>query len=304
MQLKKIFYLNGTHWDREWYKPFQGFRYMLVGLLDEVIDTLEKDPHYTLYTLDGQTAVLDDYCQVCPENRERLCRLISEGRIAIGPWYTQPDEHLVSGEGLIRNLLLGHEKAREYGARQAMRYGYICDIFGHVAQLPQILRSFDIDGALMQRGCNQDTTPPHFHWEAPDGSRVYAYRTPEDFGYGAFYHYATEPYIQGWDTDLDHLLERAIKEIDREAATLNMPYLVLHDALDHQRITKVAPWLCEKLSEHYHCPVELCTLDQMTCALRKSDAELPVRKGELTGYHTKCNTPKKEETICRPSCRM
>lgn len=281
MKLKRICYLNGTHWDREWYKPFQGFRYMLMGVIDEVIDTLERQKDFTVYVLDGQTAVLDDYCEIAPENRERLVRLIRAGRIAVGPWYTMPDEFLVSGESLIRNLLLGHAKARAYGAKEAMKYGYVCDIFGHIAQLPQILQGFGIQGALMQRGCNQDNTPPHFIWEAPDGSRVHAYRTPEDFGYGAFYHYATEPYNQGWDTSLERLLERAIREIDREAESLNAPYLVLHDALDHQHITKAAPWLCKKLSEHYGCPVALETPEQMAREALQMESCLPVRRGEL-----------------------
>ncbi len=281
MQLKKIYYLSGTHWDREWYKPFQGFRYMLIGVLDEVIDTLEKQPEFGMYMLDGQTAVLDDYCEIARENRERLSRLVSEGRIAVGPWYVMPDEFLCSGESIIENLLLGHRKAREYGAVGAMPYGYICDIFGHIAQMPQILRGFHIPGALMQRGCNQDTTPPHFWWQSPDGSRVHAYRTPEDFGYGAFYHYATEAYIQGWDTDKERLFERAVKEIDRECQSLNAPYLVLHDALDHQRINKAAPWLAERLSKHYGCPVEFATLDHMAHEIERDALTLPVREGEL-----------------------
>ena len=105
MKLKTIYYLNGTHWDREWYKSFQGFRYMLMDVLDEVIDTLEKDPDFQLYILDGQTAVLDDYLEISPQQRPRLEKLIRENRIAVGPWYTMPDEFLPSGESLIRNLL-------------------------------------------------------------------------------------------------------------------------------------------------------------------------------------------------------
>ena len=281
MKPKKIDYVNGTHWDREWYKTFQGFRYMLVDVMDEVIETLEADDSFRMYMLDGQTAVLDDYLEIVPENRERLQKLIAAGRIAVGPWYTMPDEFLPSGESLIRNLLLGHAKAKEYGAEQAMKYGYICDIFGHIAQMPQILAGFGIHGALLQRGNNRDTCPPHFRWISPDGTTCIAYRTPEDMGYGAFYRYATEPYNMGWDRDLSHLLERAIREIDRESADLNEPYLVLHDALDHQHITKVAPWLASQLSEHYGCPVVFQTLDSLVTELWEKKEELPAKHGEL-----------------------
>lgn len=281
MKPKKIYYLNGTHWDREWYKTFQGFRYMLTGVIDEVIETLEADDSFHMYMLDGQTAVLDDYLEIEPEKRERLKALIADGRIAVGPWYTMPDEFLPSGESLIRNLLLGHAKAKEYGAKDAMKYGYICDIFGHIAQMPQIFAGFGIRGALMQRGNNMDTCPVHFRWVAPDGTTCIAYRTPEDMGYGAFYRYATEPYNMGWDKDLEHLFERAVKEIDRECEGLNEPYLVLHDALDHQHITKAAPWLAERLSEHYGCPVVFETLDHLADSLWERREELPARRGEL-----------------------
>lgn len=279
MKPQKIYYINGTHWDREWYKTFQGFRYLLIGVVDEVIETLEADPDFHMYMLDGQTAVLDDYLEIEPEKRARLQKLIADGRIAVGPWYTMPDEFIPSGESLIRNLLFGHAKAKEYGAKDAMKYGYICDIFGHIAQLPQIMNGFGIHGVLMQRGNNMDTTPPHFRWISPDGSSCIAYRTPEDMGYGAFYRYATEPYNMGWDTSLEHLFERAVKEIDRECEGLNEPYLVLHDALDHQHITKAAPWLAERLSEHYGCPVVFETLDHLAETLK--NAELPEKHGEL-----------------------
>ena len=281
MELKKIYYINGTHWDREWYKTFQGFRYLLMDVMDEVVETLEEMDEFPMYMLDGQTAVLDDYLEISPEMEGRVKRLIGEGRIAVGPWYTMPDEFLPSGESLIRNLLLGHRKAKEYGAEDAMKYGYVCDVFGHIAQLPQILSGFGIRGALMQRGGNRDACPPHFLWVSPDGSECVAYRTPEDFGYGAFYHFVTEAYNQGWDRDLEALFLRAVKEIDREAADLNMPYLVLHDALDHQHITKAAPWLAKRLSEHYGCEVVFRTLDDMVKELWEERGSLPVRMGEL-----------------------
>lgn len=102
-----------------------------------------------------------------------------------------------------------------------------------------------------------------------------------DFGYGAFYHYATEPYNQGWDKSFDSLMDRAVKEIDREAAGLNAPFLVLDDALDHQHITKAAPWLAKKLSEHYGCWVVFQPLDQLVRELEPYRDQLPVKEGEL-----------------------
>ena len=95
-----------THWDREWYSSFQSFRLRLVDLLDDLLPRMEDDPSYARFLLDGQLAVVDDYLAVRPEQADRLRRLVGSGRVAVGPWYTLPDEFLVSGETLVRNLQL------------------------------------------------------------------------------------------------------------------------------------------------------------------------------------------------------
>ena len=56
-----------THWDREWYAPFQQYRVQLVHLVDDLLELLDGDPSFTRFLLDGQTAVVDDYLAVRPE---------------------------------------------------------------------------------------------------------------------------------------------------------------------------------------------------------------------------------------------
>src|SRR5437870_2422737 len=73
-----------THWDREWYSPFQTFRLRLVKLLDALLPMLEGDLSYARFLLDGQTAVLDDYLEVRPEAAAALTRLAAAGRLSIG----------------------------------------------------------------------------------------------------------------------------------------------------------------------------------------------------------------------------
>jgi alpha-mannosidase len=139
-----------THWDREWYSPFQGFRRRLVRMIDDLIETMEKDPDYTCFFFDGQTVVLEDYLEIRPENRERLQALVRAGRIAIGPWYCMPDEFLVGDEPLVRNFMRGHRDARQWGV-EPCKCGYVCDIFGHNSQFPQILNGFGIDNKTRRR---------------------------------------------------------------------------------------------------------------------------------------------------------
>jgi len=133
-----LFIVSHTHWDREWYLPFQEFRIRLVKLIDKLLDILAKDAGYRHFTLDGQTIILEDYLAIRPERRKELERYVREGRLLIGPWYVLADEFLVSPEALIRNLMLGHRLAEEFGA--VMKVGYIPDSFGHISQLPQILQ--------------------------------------------------------------------------------------------------------------------------------------------------------------------
>src|SRR3712207_4560163 len=139
-----------THWDREWYSPFQTFRLRLVDLLDDFLPALENDLSYARFLLDGQMAVVDDYLEVRPEAEPALRRLAATGRVAMGPWYTLPDEFLVSGETHVRNLQLGLERAAAFGG--AMDVGYLPDMFGHLAQMPQLLSQFGFGHAVVWRG--------------------------------------------------------------------------------------------------------------------------------------------------------
>ena len=109
MKKMKFYVISHTHWDREWYQSFQNYRYRLVRMMDNLIDGLEKDDSYKVFHLDGQSIVLNDYLEIRPERKERLRKLIQEGRILIGPWYVMPDEFLISGESLVKNLQMGHK---------------------------------------------------------------------------------------------------------------------------------------------------------------------------------------------------
>ncbi|MFA1546199.1 alpha-mannosidase [Actinomadura chokoriensis] len=169
-----------THWDREWYLPFQRFRLRLVSLLDGVIDRMEADPRWH-FTLDGQMAAVDDYLEIRPERRERVAALVREGRLAVGPWQILHDEFLCSGENIVRNLELGMRRAGEMGA--AMMVGYLPDQFGHCAQTPQILKFAGIEHACVWRGVPDRVRASAFAWEAPDGTAIRTQYLPEG-GYG------------------------------------------------------------------------------------------------------------------------
>jgi mannosylglycerate hydrolase len=168
--MQRIFVVSHTHWDREWYEPFQVFRVRLIRCIDKLLDILVTEPAYQYFLLDGQTIVLEDYLEVRPDREQTLRDLVSAGRIHVGPWYVLPDEFLVSGEAIIRNLLRGMRRARHFGG--TMRVGYLPDPFGHISQMPQILRGVGLSAAAFRRGLADE--PTELWWQAPDGTRVLA----------------------------------------------------------------------------------------------------------------------------------
>src|SRR5512144_1938135 len=173
-----------THWDREWYLPLEPFRIRLADTIDEVVDVLERDPRMC-FTLDGQSVLLDDYREYRPDDRsqERLRALLAGDRLSVGPAYVQPDEFCVGSESLVRNLLIGMAVCRRYGGEPAP-IGYAPDAFGHVAQMPQILRGFGLDHFIFTRGHGDEAEGVAiFWWDGPDGSRVLA--IPQAGTYGS-----------------------------------------------------------------------------------------------------------------------
>ncbi|MDZ7318913.1 MAG: hypothetical protein ONB11_07140, partial [candidate division KSB1 bacterium] len=166
--MQTLFIVSHTHWDREWYEPFQIFRARLVQCIDQLLTIFETNPDYKYFMLDGQTIVLEDYLEVRPQREQALRDLIVAGKLHIGPWYILPDEFLVSGEAIIRNLQRGIRLARNVG--RVMQVGYIPDPFGHISQMPQILRGFGLNTAILRRGLADE--PTELWWQASDGTRV------------------------------------------------------------------------------------------------------------------------------------
>jgi len=173
-----------THWDREWYQPFEALRARLVRVLDEALEVLERNSSFTHFHLDGQVAVVDDYLDARPSSAARLASLAAHGRLALGPWYCLMDEFCVSAETLVRNLERGVTGAKRIGG--LCEVGYLPDMFGHVAQMPQILMSAGIRHAVVWRGVGAEVDATAFRWRSPDGTEVRCEYLPAGYAVGAY----------------------------------------------------------------------------------------------------------------------
>ena len=265
---RQIAVVPHTHWDREWYDPFQTFRLKLVRLVDGLLDLMERDSSYTNFMLDGQLAVVDDYLEIRPGNRPRLEALTAAGRISVGPWYILMDEFLVSGETIIRNLQTGMRSGAEFGG--VMEVGYLPDMFGHVAQMPQILSLAGFEHAVVWRGVPSSVDRTAFRWHSPDGSSVRAEYLVAGYGNGA-----------ALPEDAKALVRR-LRSLDEEFAPFLGPDdpLLLMNGTDHQR---PQPWLGRVVAEANQIQSDFeLTITSLPAYLADAPGvDLPDWRGEL-----------------------
>jgi alpha-mannosidase/mannosylglycerate hydrolase len=269
-----------SHWDREWYLPFQKFRGKLVSVLDTILDELESGKLPT-YQMDGQFIPVEDYLEIRPEKEALLRRLIAEGRFKVGPWYNLPDEFLVSGESLVRNFLLGMKRSEEFG--QTSKVGWLCDIFGHNSQMPQVLAGLGIDNAILWRGIDTGLSNP-FRWQSPDGSSILIHRFREH-GYCDFGINVRKAYAPDERPGVDEMVENAAAYLKLAQADGAGRTLLWFDGADH---IEFDPALLEVVAKINRLAgrevVKVSSLDDFIAALRLESAKSPACKsveGEL-----------------------
>lgn len=167
--MKKVHVVAHTHWDFEWYFTRQEAKVQFAFHMDEVFMALANNL-LDYYILDGQMSILDDYLADFPSKRTFVKKYVDAGRLFIGPWYTQIDEMVTSGEAILRNLRLGMDRAEALGA--VMAVGYLPDSFGQSQDMPKIYNGVGINHALFWRGTPEEMDARYFYWTSNDGSKV------------------------------------------------------------------------------------------------------------------------------------
>ncbi len=158
MKKQVIAYLH-THWDREWYREYEIFRMRLLRVFDNILYLLDNNKIPCFY-FDGQVSALLDYLEMRPEKEKLVRTLIRTKKLFIGPFYCLVDEFLTDKLCFEKNLEIGMKTAIEFGCSDFI--GYLPDTFGHSQNIPDILRDFGIDKAIVWRGCGD--FPAEFKW--------------------------------------------------------------------------------------------------------------------------------------------
>jgi mannosylglycerate hydrolase len=232
------------------------------------MEIYENVPAYKSFMFDGQSLGIWDYLEMRPEREADIKEYVKEGKLVVGPFFVGPDEFIPSGEALIRNLLLGHKIANQFGG--VMKVGYNPDAFGHIAQLPQILRGFGIDAAVFSRGAGEDVGKPgtEFLWEAPDGSEIIA----------VYNHYGN---AAGLSTDLEAALNQ-IKNSITNMQPKELPYFLLSNGSDGSPPEAHVPEVIKYANENLE-DMEIVhgTLQEYIDLVRSSASRLSRYRGEL-----------------------
>ncbi|MFC6180973.1 alpha-mannosidase [Lactiplantibacillus daowaiensis] len=296
MTKKKVFIISHSHWDREWYLPFEQHHMRLVTLIDNLLDIFKTDPDFDSFHLDGQMIALDDYLAVRPERKPELAAAIQAGKLQIGPFYILQDDFLISPEANVRNMVIGRDEARKYG--QEVPLGYFPDTFGNMGQTPQMMALADLPTAAFGRG----VTPTGFNnqtggadyqsqysemwWEGPDGTKILGLLFANWYSNGNEIPTDRQAAKVYWDQKL--------ADAEKFAATDN---LLMMNGVDHQPVqtdVTAAIKVANELYPDYEF-IHANFKDYLAALQTDLPTDLSTIQGELTsqetdGWYTLANT--------------
>jgi alpha-mannosidase len=288
MRKKTIHIISHSHWDREWYMPFEKHRIKLVRLVDDCLELFDEANGFESFHLDGQTIVMDDYLEIKPENIDQLKKNVKEGKFHVGPWYILQDEFLTNGESTVRNLLVGMEEAHKYG--EVCNVGYFPDAFGNAGQMPQILKQAGMEAVAFGRGVkpvgfnntveengDYESSYSEMIWSSPDGSGLLGILFANWYNNGAEIPVDEVKAKKFWDAKLADVLRYASTD-----------HLLFMNGCDHQPVQKnlveaiaVAKRLYPEL-EFKHSNFK----EYIKCVKESQDNKLTTVTGELTSQST------------------
>lgn len=269
---KTVHVVPHSHWDREWYFTTSRSKIYLMHDLKKVLEQLEKENPYESFILDGQASLLDDYLKWRPQDKARIEKLVQQGKLIIGPWYTQTDQLVISGESIVRNMLYGMKICEDFG--DYMNVGYVPDSFGQAASMPQIYREFGISDTMFWRGVSDDDVAhTEYKWRGEDGSVVNVYQIPSGYYIGGA--------IPEREADLAEFLHQEPFKTTWGRSSTDQVYFP--NGFDQAPVRENLPELVDQMNELYQDEYELqfSTIEKYIAAVKERQPELEEIAGEL-----------------------
>ena len=165
-----IHVVGHAHMDMNWLWTYSETMQMCNDNLRQVVAFMKEYPDYKM--LQSQAAVYNFVEMVDPPLLEQVKQYIREGRLELaGGMWTEGDMNLSSGEAITRSFLLGQRYFQSRFGKMA-NIGWLPDNFGHISQMPQILKLAGCDYFYFHR-CKPYLGT--FWWLGPDSSRVLCY---------------------------------------------------------------------------------------------------------------------------------
>jgi mannosylglycerate hydrolase len=267
---KTVHVIPHSHWDREWYFTTSRSKVYLLKDLAEVIRNLESNKGYDRFILDGQASLIEDYLKWKPEDTDRVKQLVQDKKLIIGPWYTQTDQFVISGESIVRNLQIGMDVCKQFGSY--MNVGYVPDSFGQESSMPEIYSGFNIKDTMFWRGVSdEEIKHTEYKWKGEDGSEVNVYQIPSGYYIGGIVD----------ETKLDQIMyTEPFKSIVERSTTSNIAF---PNGFDQAPVRKDLPDLIENLNKkNKEFNFKLSSIEEYIDSVKEENPQLEKITGELT----------------------
>lgn len=267
--VKTVHVVPHTHWDREWFFTTSRAQVYLLKDLKDTIDILEKDNQFNCFILDGQASLIEDYLKWRPQDLNRVRKLVKDKKMIIGPWYTQTDQFLPSGESIVRNLLCGMKISEELGGY--MNVGYVPDSFGQESSMPQIYKGLEINDAMLWRGFpDYEAKHSEFIWQGEDGSKINVFRMANGYFIGGLIN----------ETRLDKIMkEEPFASVVKQTTT---DQILFPQGSDMAPARKNLPQVIKKFNkENRDFKFKISSIEEYIKAVKEENPKLDLLKGEF-----------------------
>jgi len=171
-----MFCVGHAHIDMNWMWSWPE----TVSITNDTFSTVDRlmDAYPDFCFTQSQTSVYELTRTHNPELFERIRKRVKEGRweVAASMW-VEGDKNLAGGEALCRHLLYTRRfMEQHFGlAPEDVLIDWEPDTFGHAHTIPSFLARAGVRRYYHCR-TGQESRPPVFWWQGPDGARVLVYK--------------------------------------------------------------------------------------------------------------------------------